>query len=188
MIGEFLKAELHSSRFRAGSLRALMMLGYNEDLIENPQYDDASQNKKRVEVLGLCRGWPNTDLFTNFPSDSQWFMVKLSLADLKNAYRLKSDPDMKDSDRLLVTTANRVMKDETVPNIDNNLIGEIREKIEQQVVLPPVILVSTGLEHDKKVLIEGHSRSVAYSTFKNLRYEIPAIIGVSDNIANWPYF
>jgi hypothetical protein len=56
MVGEFLKAELHSSRFRAGSLRALAMLGYDEDLIENPQYDDASQNKKRVEVLGLCRG------------------------------------------------------------------------------------------------------------------------------------
>jgi hypothetical protein len=188
MIGEFLKAELHSSRFRAGSLRALTMLGYNEELIESPQYNDASQNKKRVEVLGLCRGWPNTDLFTNFPSDSQWFMVKLSLADLKNAYRLKSDPDMKDSDRLLVTTANRVMKGETVPNIDNKLIGEIREKIEQQVKLPPVILVSTSLEHDKRVLIEGHSRSVAYSSFKHLPYDVAAIIGVSGNMANWPYF
>ncbi len=46
MVGEFLKAELHSSRFRAGSLRALTMLGYNEDVIENPHYDDANQNKK----------------------------------------------------------------------------------------------------------------------------------------------
>jgi hypothetical protein len=164
------------------------MLGYNEELIESPQYNDVSQNKKRVEVLGLCRGWPNTDLFTNFPGDSQWFMVKLSLADLKNAYRLKSEPGMADSDRLLVTTANRVMKGETVPNIDNKLIGEIREKIEQQVKLPPVILVSTSLEHDKKVLIEGHSRSVAYASFKNLTYEIPAIIGVSDNMTSWPYF
>jgi len=56
------------------------------------------------------------------------------------------------------------------------------------VKLPPVILVSTSLEHDKKVLIEGHSRSVAYSSFKNLAYEIPAIIGVSGNMTSWPYF
>jgi len=188
MIGEFLKAELHSSRFRAGSLRALTMLGYNEDVIENPHFDDVSQNKKRIKLLGLCRGWPNTELFTNFPSDSQWFMVTLSLSDLKSAYRLKSHPDMADSDRLLVTTASRVMKGESVRNIDIKLIGEIREKIEQQVKLPPVILASTSLKLDKKVLIEGHSRSVAYASFQNLPYDIPAIIGVSRNMANWAYF
>ena len=45
MIGEFLKAELHSSRFRAGSLRALTMLGYNEETaVENATWSQQVRN------------------------------------------------------------------------------------------------------------------------------------------------
>ena len=72
MIGEFLQAELHSSRFRAGSIKALEMLGLKATLIEKPDYSNTKENEQRKQVLGLTRGWPDKWLFTNFPLDCKW--------------------------------------------------------------------------------------------------------------------
>ena len=187
MIGEFLKAELHSSRFRRGSLRALKMLGYNERLLENPNYGDATQNEKRAKVLGLCRGWPDAELFTNFPSDTHWYRINFSINELKRVYRLKSSSDMADSERSLLATARHVMNGQAVHNINNELIYEIRKKIEAKEQLPPIIIVAAKQE-GKKILVEGHSRGVAYCSFESLNYDIPAIMGISNDMNDWAYF
>jgi hypothetical protein len=187
MVAEFLKAELHSTRFRDGSLKALEMCGYEEELIERPDVTDSVQNEKRAKVLGLCRGWPDKWLFTDIPSDTEWFSLDAQLDDLKRSYRLKSDDDMDDTERLLQTTAERVMKGQVIKNIDNAIIYSIREKIENHSQLPPVILVCINPD-GKKVLIEGHSRSVAYASFERLDFDIPAIIGISERMGDWAYF
>ena len=187
MIAEFLKAELHSSRFREGSLKALRMCGYEEVLLEHPDCNNPIQNKKRAEVLNLCRGWPDTDLFMNFPSDTMWFSTTILLGELKESYRLKSSYNMTDIERSLKATGSKVMEGSAVENINNNLILEIRKKIEVGEQLPPIILVAVERE-GKKVLLEGHSRSVAYSTFEQLDFDIPAIIGISNNMNDWAYF
>ena len=186
MIGEFLKAELHSSRFREGSLKALRMLGYTEELLGKPSYDDAIQNTKRAQVLGLCRGWPDAELFTNFPKDTKWFACNMTLEEIKDTYRLKSEPDMTDSERLLLNTAKAVAENKKVNNIDNKLIRDIAASLKANSSVPPIILVSTNLA-GKKVLIEGHSRSVAYS-LANLERNISAIIGLSSEMSSWEYY
>lgn len=187
MIGEFLRAELHTSRFRNGSLRALSMLGQDGDLVENPNYANNEQNNLREGMLGLCRGWPNKELFTNFPTDTRWLKAYISLGELKQSYRLKSSGEMTDEERLLEAVADRVMRAEAVKHIDNELIHEVRKKIKEHEVLPPIILVGTDID-SRMVLIEGHSRSVAYSTFEQLHNDIPAIVGLSDRMTNWAYF
>lgn len=187
MISEFLKAELHSSRYRAGSLKALKMCGYNEELLEHPDIKNPVQNEKRAKVLGLCRGWPDEYLFTHFPNEAKWFTTNIPLDALKKSYRLKSDENMTDTERLIQTTAGKGLEGEIVKNIDNSLILEIRNKIENKNRLPPIILVTTGSDR-KKVLIEGHSRSIAYATFQQLDFDIPAIIGIAENMNKWNYF
>lgn len=186
MIGEFLKAEMHSSRFRAGSLKALEVLKYNQSIIENPDYISKIENEKRVKVLGLCRGWPNENLFVDFPSNTEWFYASMDTIELRQVYRLKSRHDMTEDERRLTATAEKVKNNKEIPNIDNNLIRSICEKIEHHVILPLLIMVSTGME-DKKVLIEGHSRSVAYCVcgFKD---SINIIIGISSDMQNWDYY
>lgn len=187
MIAEFLRAELNSSRFRTGSLKALKMCGYQEELLINPDCSDPKQNKKRVVVLGLCRGWPDKYLFTNFPGDTKWFSTKLPLDELKKSNRLNSDDKMTNTERSIQITADSVMNGKSVNNIDRTLINQIRKEIEERKQLPPIILVATALK-DNKVLLEGHSRSVAYATFQQLDFDIPAIIGISENMADWAYF
>ena len=187
MVGEFLRAELHSSRFRAGSLKALQMRGFDEDLLENPSYNDYKDNNRRALVLGVCRGWPDKELFVGFPGDTKWYYAHISSSELQGVYRLKSDDRMSENQRLLQNTARRVMNDEKVANVDNDLIGEIRTKIESGQELPPIIAVCVSLD-TKKVLIEGHSRSIAYCSSSDQSHNIPVIIGVSHNMTKWAYF
>ncbi|MEO8863131.1 MAG: hypothetical protein ABI354_02300 [Candidatus Saccharimonadales bacterium] len=189
MVGEFLKAELHSSRFRSGSLKALSMLGYKEDLLEHPDYSDKVQNEQRTEVLGLCRGWPDKELFTSFPSDTEWFVGTISIGKLAMSYRLKSSDEMTAKERLLSTTAQKLKDVGIAKNVDAKLIKQIANSIEQGVSMPPIILVAEN-SSGKKVLIEGHSRSISYM-FVNQKYlpeAIPAIVGLSPSMSSWAYF
>ena len=187
MVGQFLKAELHSSRFRPGSLKALKMLGLDETLLETEDYSNDEANQLREKVLGLCRGWPDEYLFTNFPRDTTWFQVELSFEELKASYRLKSSEDMPDTERQLSTTADKVMHGETVRNIDNEIIHQICQSIIDKAIIPPIILVGTSFE-SKRVLIEGHSRSVAYACLNTLDQSVPAIMGISKHMDQWEYF
>lgn len=186
MIGEFLKAELHSSRFRSGSLKALAELDYDENIIENPDYNSDSENTKRERILGLCRGWPSENLFINFPRNVKWFYASINISELKQVYRLKRHQYMSDDERLLSRTAEQVKLHHKVPNINNNLIQSICNKIKSHDVIPPLIMVSIDME-DKKVLIEGHSRSVAYCVC-DFQDDVPVIIGISPDIHKWAYY
>ncbi|HEY4963362.1 MAG TPA: hypothetical protein VIH90_01565 [Candidatus Saccharimonadales bacterium] len=189
VIGVFLSAELHSSRFRAGSLKALKMLGYDETLIEKPDYSNYKDNKKRAKVLGLCRGWPDEGLFTNFPNNTNWFLSNLSQVELLKVLRLKSYPSMTNNERLLPKTVSKLKKGLLVKNVDPDVINQIATKIEAGVALPPIILVGQNIE-GKKVLVEGHSRSIAYCYVgkQTTSKELPAIIGLSPHMTEWAYY
>ncbi len=186
MIISFLSAEYASSRFAEGTQKALAMLGYSDDLIIQPNLKSHNENIKRAKILGLTRGWPDKYLFTSFPKNTKWFMVSLENNELCNSYRLKSDVKMTDKERKLENTARNIILGKTVSNIDANLITQIKTRIESGEELPPIILVAKTL-HSKRVLVEGHSRSVAYCASKN-NSKIYAILGLSEVIDQWEYF
>lgn len=189
MIAEFLKAELNSSRFREGSLKALEMLGYNESLLESPDVTSAAGNRKRAKVLGLTRGWPNEWLFNGFPGNTVWNLTTIDQKELSQCYRLKSRPDMLEKERLLANTTGSLTTGKKVENIDPDLIKQMVMRIKQQQPLPPPILAAKDFK-SKKVLIEGHSRSVAYCLVDKdyLPDGIPVILGASPDISQWIYY
>ena len=186
MIFHFLKAELNSSRFREGSLKAMKTLKLNESLLDVEDFDNTQHNQQRSELLHLTRGWPNEFLFTNFPKDTDWMLTEITTEELRNVYRLKSRVGMSTEERLLKHTADLVLQNKDVRNIDNNLIEQIRKQIDDGIMQPPIIMVAQDLK-SKRVLIEGHSRSVAYCTARELK-NIPAILGVSRSMVAWEYF
>ena len=186
MMHSFLLAEYESSRFAEGTQKALAMLGYSEDLIIHPTLKSHNENIKRAKILGLTRGWPDKYLFTNFPNNTKWFMVSLQKDELCNSFRLKSRVKMTDKERKLENTASNIILGKTVPNIDPNLITQIKKRIESGEELPPIIVVTKGL-NSKRVLVEGHSRSVAYCIAKNTS-KINAIVGLSEEMDQWKYF
>lgn len=189
MIAEFLQAELHSSRFREGSLKALNMLGYNKSLLEDPDVASAKENQKRAKVLGLTRGWPNEWLFSGFPKDSVWNLATVTPKELGQCYRLKSRPDMAEDERLLATTAGSLKAGVELENIDSELIKQMVLEVKQQQPLPLPILAAEDFT-SKKVLIEGHSRSIAYCVVDEdyLPGRIPVTIGISPHMSEWAYY
>lgn len=162
------------------------MLGYSDKIILRPKLDSDSENIKRAKILGLTRGWPDEYLFTNFPQNTKWFMASLQKDELCKSYRLKSEVKMADKERSLKNTANNILLGKNVPNIDPNLIAQIRTHIESVEVLPPIIVVAQELD-SKKVLVEGHSRSVAYCIAKSSS-KINVILGLSEEMDQWDYF
>lgn len=189
MVGEFLKAELEYSRFKNGSLKALKMLGYNEEIISHPDYSSSEENKKRAKVLGLTRGWPDQWLFDSFPENTRWLRICIEQTELAKSYRLKSKPDMTKNERHLSNTAQAVRDNQVIRNIDPALVSQIKESVVQGQILPPIILVSSSLDAEK-VLVEGHSRSIAYCLVehKYVSKGIPAILGISPSITRWRYY
>lgn len=185
VIQSFLAAELNSSRFSEGSEKALTMLHLPKSLITKPDLSDLAQNHQRAKILNLTRGWPNQWLFSNFPSNTKWYLVELTLDELKNSYRLKSRVGMNLSERNIGNTSSNISNNREVKNINKDLVFQIRKKIEADEYIPPIILVSKN-NSSRKVLVEGHSRSIAYSLSNQSK--VKAILGLSSNITNWKYF
>ena len=185
VVWNFLAAELKSSRFAAGSEKALKMLDLPKTLITRPDFKSVEQNQQRARILHLTRGWPNEELFTNFPNTLRWYLVDISIDELKKSYRLKSHDGMRLKERNIGNTADAISKGEVVANVDPKVIFQIRLKIEEKGDILPIILVGKDL-HSKLVLIEGHSRSIAYalSSCKNAR----VILGLSKEITHWDYY
>lgn len=185
VIWSFLAAELNSSRFAAGSEKALEMLHLSKNLITKPDITNLDENKQRAKMLNLTRGWPNKWLFSNFPSNTKWYLVKLTLDELKHSNRLKSHENMKLSERNIGNTSSKISNNQEVKNISKDLVFQILKKIEIGENIPPIILVSKN-NNSRKVLVEGHSRSIAYALSN--QNKVKAILGLSNNITNWEYF
>lgn len=49
------------------------------------------------------------------------------------------------------------------------------------------MVVAKSIDSPRTVL-EGHSRSMAYLLARKPVHDIPAIVGISENITQWKYF
>src|SRR5712692_11087273 len=82
VVAAFLRAELHSPRYRATVLSFLKQAGAPAELIETPNLDDARENNLRARILGAYRGWPDRLLFHQFPRTVRWGRAALTRVDL----------------------------------------------------------------------------------------------------------
>ena|SRR5438067_1888129 len=80
MVLAFLRAEVHSPRFRQAARLAIGDL----KLVDNPRLDDSHQNARRRTALQRYRGFGRNDfLFRGFPDGAaKWERVRLKREDL----------------------------------------------------------------------------------------------------------
>ena len=162
IILEFLKAEYESKRFNKKLINDLNNLNYSIDLIINGDINNKDENILRRKLIKYYRGYPNEDIFTNFPKDINWSFVELSESDINNLYYIDYDywNEISNNTSKPLEAVKNIRKGIEIKPLPINTFIEGFETIKTKKFLP-IILITCN---DKKYLIiEGHSRATIYA-------------------------
>ena len=86
MILEFLKGEYNSVRFNKKLVDVLDKLNLNSKIIEEGKLE-LDENNVRKEIMKLFRGYPDSELFNNFPRNITWKFVEFEEGDIDNKFQ-----------------------------------------------------------------------------------------------------
>ena len=160
MILEFLKGEYNSVRFNKKLVDVLDKLNLNSKIIEEGKLE-LDENNVRKEIMKLFRGYPDSELFNNFPRNITWKFVEFEEGDIDNIYYIDYDYwNLLSNNTSKVKEAAKTIKEgiEIYEVSNQPFIGGL-EYIKSG-KFPPVILLSCN--DDKFLIIEGHSRMTVY--------------------------
>jgi hypothetical protein len=157
MILAFLRAEVHSQRFKEAARNSL---GHDLRLVYEPRLDDAAQNLKRKDALSAYRGYGRDEwLFAAFPTDVEWQHVLVSHEELGGLRYARCEPWFAMSNGMLkvwIGAANVA----SFPEINDN-VSAIEKELANGRSYPELILAAETLD-GTHILVEGHSRATAY--------------------------
>lgn len=161
MILEFLKGEINSNRFNADLIKVLNQLKLDENIIYNGDISNKEENKKRLEIMYLFRGYPTKELFENFPVIEKWKLMQLSALDINNIYYINYDywNELSNNTSSPIEAAKNINKGIEIYDVSNKPFLE-RMSYLKNGKFPPVILITCNDE--KYLIIEGHSRMTIY--------------------------
>lgn len=162
MILEFLKGEITSVRFGEDVKNALEKAGADESLVFGGDLSDRIQNELRRKVLGICRGYPDREIFENYPQDVEWSLVRFDTEDIDKLRYIDysywnelSSGSSKPTDAAL-----NVRKGVTVFNVPNDGFLSAADAI-GKTQFPPLIALTC--DDNTLLLLEGHVRATAYA-------------------------
>lgn len=163
---EFLKGELASARFGDDVLRALAEAEQSEKLISEGELSDAEQNLHRRQVLGICRGYPDREIFENYPEDIEWSLVQFDSEDIERLRYVDYDywNELSSETSKPTSAADNIAKGITSCGVPNDGFFKAAEFIARGGKLPPIITLTS--DGEKLLLLEGHLRATAYAMCK----------------------
>lgn len=162
MILEFLKGELNSARFNEKLRQILYNLKIDTNVISDGNLDSEKENALRKIVINQYRGYPNNDLFYNFPHIYKWEFVEFDRYDLENIFYIDYDywNELSSETSKPKIAAINITNGLEVFGVSNKpfLRGT---KIIDSISFPPIILITCN--NKKFLIIEGHSRTTIYA-------------------------
>lgn len=161
MILEFLKGEFSSERFGNKLNDVLVKLGLDNSIIIDGNILNKNENFMRMKIMKLFRGYPNAELFKNFPVFDKWEFVKLNLEDLDKIYFIDYDywNELSNGTSKAYECAKNVRNGIEVYGVSNKYFLDGIEYLKNN-KFPPIILITCNGE--KYLLVEGHSRMTVY--------------------------
>ena len=118
--------------------------------------------------MGLFRGYPDKELFNNFPKNIDWEFVQFDAEDLDKIYYINYDywNELSNNTSKPVEASKNIRNGIEIYEVSNKPFLEGLNYIDS---FPPVILLTCN--DYKYLIIEGHSRMTVYglnpTTFKN---------------------
>lgn len=189
VIAAFLKAEIDSGRFRKYVVSRLSTLGVPDSIVRQPRFNDPREAELRARVLAY-RGWPGTLLFENFPGAVVWTRVALTRAELAETEYPSLDEWKRRSPTRLPTPAAAGLRSGALAEPEmRQACRLVSERYRLGSEVPPIIVVSTGLD-GRRVVLEGCIRltAVFWESARGEPDELEAFMGVSDEMDGWRYY
>lgn len=160
MILEFLKGEYNSNRFNEKLTNILNELKIKPEIILNGKLNN-EENTIRKEIMSNYRGYPNKELFNNFPFINSWKLVKFNQEDINNIYYINYDywNLLSNNTSKPLEAAKTINKGIEIYNVSNKPFLDGVNALKEN-TFPPIILITCNEE--KYLIIEGHSRMTIY--------------------------
>lgn len=163
VILEFLKGEINSNRFSENLNNVLKELNVDKSIIISGDINNKEENLKRLKIMHRFRGYPNEDMFNNFPNINKWELYELEKEDLSHCYFIDYDywNELSSNSSLPEVAAHNILKGVEVYDVSNEQYINAKKFLENGGKFPPVILITCNEE--KYLIIEGHLRITAYA-------------------------
>lgn len=161
MILEFLKGELNSSRFNEKLNEIIDKLNLDLNLITNGDIFSNAENLSRLKIMKEYRGYPDEELFENFPKIDCWSFVELSPEDINKVYYIDYDywNELSNNTSRPLDAVKTIKNRKEIYEVSNQPFIDGIKYLENG-KFPPVILITCNDE--KYLIIEGHSRMTVY--------------------------
>lgn len=161
MILDFLKGEIDSVRFSGDLIKVLKKLKLNETIINNGETSSKEENLLRLKIMNLYRGYPDKELFENFPNIEKWKYVQLNEKDINKIFYIDYDywNELSNNTSSPLEAVKNIKKGIEIYGVSNKPFIDGIEFLKEN-TFPPVILITCNDE--KYLIIEGHSRMTIY--------------------------
>lgn len=162
MLLSFLKSEYRSARFGKDVADALRELGIDDDVITRGDAGDESGNALRRQVMRVFRGYPDREIFENFPAEIRWVYAEMEEKDLSSILYLDDDywNELSSHTGRPADAAENIARGVTVYGVPNDGFLAARDALAGGTVFPPIVLLTAG---EGFLAIEGHQRLTAYA-------------------------
>ena len=188
MIAIYLHTELYSARFRQKLEMHMQQEKIDSRIIQEPDWQNASENALRRKLLGVYRGYgQNWDYFTGFPAHVRWERTRLSREELEQVHYIDWEYwlDLTDGTRMAIDGARNALAGKVVYDIRSDGFLSLADELRQGAQFPPLILVAKDGE-SPLVVMEGHARLTAYLIAPEcIPTELEVIIGYSEKMTDW---
>ncbi len=179
VILEFLKGEINSTRFSENLNNVLKELNIDKSIIVSGDINNKKENLIRLEIMHKFRGYPNEDMFNNFPKINEWDFYEFDSSDLEHCYFIDYDywNELSSNSSLPRNAAHNILKGLEVYDVSNEQYTNAKRYLENGGSFPPVVLITCNEE--KYLIIEGHLRMTAYGLYSGFS-KAYAFIGKCD--------
>lgn len=188
MILEFLKMELNSERYKGRIEDALKELNIESSIIAAGSIESEQENVIRADVLKKFRGWPDKEIFENFPVQVDWYWTEFENKDLPKIRYIEYSywNELSNYTGSPLEAAKTIRSGRTVFDVPNDNALKGMEGLKDGLSFPPMIFLTD--RHEKRyIILEGHSRMTVYGLVPDLFQNVPVMLGFckSGELKKW---
>ncbi len=170
---EWLKAEMGSARFSDDLHIAIKKLGYDEEVVTQPDLNNKQENAMRWQILKSYRTWLDRDF-----GGYDWELVELHKDDVSNLNYIDYSywNELSDNSRKVGRAAENIENGKIVFDVPNDRFYLVARDVESGVDFDPIIVVSKHNDNQGEIL-EGHLRATSYVLSRDTPKPLKAIWG-----------